>query len=46
GRFLFGRLIGREGDKLQLLPLEAGSRQQVVNDPPWAAVVSRLVRRL
>lgn len=46
GRFLFGRLIGREGDKLQILPLEAGSRQQVVNDPPWAAVVSRLVRRL
>ncbi|HEX7782189.1 MAG TPA: helix-turn-helix transcriptional regulator [Sphingobium sp.] len=46
GRFLFGRLIGRDGDKLQLLPLESGSRQQVVNDPPWAAVVSRLVRRL
>lgn len=46
GRFLFGRLIGREDGKLHLLPLGAGARQQVVTDPPWAAVASRLVRSL
>lgn len=46
GRFLFGRLIGRDGDRLQLLPLEAGSRQQVVTDPPWAAVAVKLIRAL
>ncbi|NNC73434.1 MAG: helix-turn-helix transcriptional regulator, partial [Sphingomonadaceae bacterium] len=38
GRFLFGRLIGREGDRLQLLPLGAGGRQQVVSDPEWIGV--------
>jgi len=46
GRFLFGRLIGREGSMLHLLPLAAGARQQVVNDPAWIAVASRLVRSL
>ena len=46
GRFLFGRLIGREGDKLHLLPLGAGARQSVVTDPPWIAVASKLVRNL
>jgi transcriptional regulator with XRE-family HTH domain len=46
GRFLFGRLIGREDGKLHLLPLGAGGRQQVVADPPWAAVAVRLVRAL
>ena len=46
GRFLFGRLIGREGDKLHVLPLGAGQRQTVVTDPPWAAVAVRLIRGL
>ena len=46
GRFLFGRLIGRDGDKLHLLPLGSGGRQQVVTDPPWAAVAVKLVRSL
>ena len=46
GRFLFGRLIGRDGDKLHLLPPGAGTRQSVVTDPPWVAVASRLVRSL
>ena len=46
GRFLFGRLINRDADKLQLLPLKAGGRQQVVPNPTWIAVVSRLVRSL
>jgi hypothetical protein len=46
GRFLFGRLIGREEGKLHLLPPGAGGRQLVVADPPWAAVAVRLVRPL
>ncbi|WP_118856842.1 helix-turn-helix domain-containing protein [Sphingomonas mesophila] len=46
GRFLFGRLIGREGNRLQLLPHGAGARQQVLTDPPWIAVAARLVRAL
>ena len=46
GRFLFGRLIGREGNKLQLLPPGAGGRQQVVTDPPWVAMAVKLVRSL
>lgn len=46
GRFLFGRLINRDEEKLQILPFEAGGRQQVVANPPWLAVASRLVRSL
>ena len=46
GRFIFGRLIGREGDKLQILPLEPGGKQQVVTDPAWAANAVKLVREL
>lgn len=46
GRFLFGRLIGREGDRLQLLPPGAGGRQQVVTDPAWIAVAVQLIRTL
>jgi len=46
GRFLFGRLINRDDEKLQILPLEAGGRQQVVANPAWLAVASRLVRKL
>lgn len=46
GRFLFGRLIGRDEGKLHLLPLEAGGRQQVVADPPWIAPAVRLIRAL
>jgi len=46
GRFLFGRLIGREDGKLHLLPLGAGQRQTVVTDPGWAAVAVRLIRAL
>lgn len=46
GRFLFGRLIGREDGKLHLLPPGAGGRQSVVADPPWAAMAIRLVRAL
>src|SRR3712207_234573 len=52
GRFMFGRLIGRESSsvgnsgKLHLLPPGAGGRQSVVADPPWLAVAVRLVRSL
>ena len=46
GRFLFGRLIGRDDDKLHILPLGGGQRQQVVANPPWIAVAVRLVRAL
>ena len=46
GRFIFGRLIGREGDRLQVLPLGSGGKQQVVTDPAWAAMAVRLVREL
>jgi len=46
GRFLFGRLIGREDAKLHLLPPGAGGRQSVVADPPWAAMAVKLVRAL
>jgi transcriptional regulator with XRE-family HTH domain len=53
GRFLFGRLIGREAPseaeesgKLHLLPLGAGMRQQVVANAPWIAMAQKLVRSL
>ena len=46
GRFLFGRLIGREEGKLHMLPPGAGARQTVVTDSPWAAVAVRLTRSL
>jgi transcriptional regulator with XRE-family HTH domain len=54
GRFVFGRLIGREPGartqdgigRLHLLPLGAGARQQVVADPAWIGCAVRLVRPL
>lgn len=46
GRYLFGRLIGREGNRLQTLPLGSGARQQIVSDPEWIGVAVRLVREL
>lgn len=46
GRFAFGRLIGREPGKIQLLPLGAGARQTVFADPPWLAIAVKLIRNL
>ncbi len=46
GRFAFGRLIGREGNTLHLLPLGAGGRQQVITNPAWIAAAATLVRSL
>ncbi|ODP39676.1 helix-turn-helix domain-containing protein [Sphingomonas turrisvirgatae] len=48
GRFLFGRLIDVEagGGRLNVLPLGAGARQQVVERPAWIACAVQLVRGL
>ncbi|MGZ8998426.1 MAG: helix-turn-helix domain-containing protein [Allosphingosinicella sp.] len=46
GRFLFGRLIGRDEGKLHLLPLGGGQRQLVVADPSWIGVATKLIRSL
>lgn len=46
GRFVFGRLIARDGGRMQILPPGAGTRQQVVNDPAWLAVAETLIRTL
>lgn len=46
GRFQFGRLLGHDGDKLHLLPVGPGARQQVVTNPPWIARAVTLVRDL
>ena len=46
GRYVFGRLIGREEGKLHILPLGTGQRQMVVSNAPWAAVATKLIRTL
>ena len=46
GRFLFGRLIGREEGRLHLLPLGGAHRQLVIADPAWMAMATKLVRNL
>ncbi len=46
GRFIFGRLINRDGAMLQILPLGAGGKQQVITDPAWAAYAVKLIRAL
>lgn len=46
GRFAFGRLIDRHGDKIGVLPPGHGQKQQVVEAPAWIGVAEMLVRRL
>ncbi len=46
GRFTFGRLIDRKGTLVGVLPLQAGNKQQVIDNPPWVAVATMLVRPL
>lgn len=46
GRFAFGRLIDRKGSLVGILPLAAGNKQQVIDNPPWIAVAMMLVRPL
>ena len=45
-RFVFGRLAGTDGGKLQILPISPGARQVVVADAPWLAVARTLIRAL
>lgn len=46
GRFTFGRLIDRQGTLVGILPSQAGMKQQVIDNPPWIAVATMLVRPL
>ena len=46
GRFAFGRMIDRDGNRVALLPPGAGSKQVVVENPPWLAAAEMLVRTL
>ena len=46
GRYVFGRLIGRQDGRIQILPLGAGAKQQIFEDPVWMGVAARLVRAL
>jgi transcriptional regulator with XRE-family HTH domain len=48
GRFIFGRLIGRDTaeKKLHILPPGPNARQQVIADPPWMGRAVRLIRSL
>lgn len=46
GRFTFGRLIDTKGSLVGILPVQAGTKQQVIDSPPWIAVTQMLVRRL
>lgn len=45
GRFSFGRLIDRQGTLVGILPPGSGHKQQVVDNPPWVALIEMLVRR-
>ncbi|MEE4199546.1 helix-turn-helix domain-containing protein [Erythrobacter sp.] len=46
GRFAFGRLIDRKGTLVGILPAQAGQKQQVIDNPPWIALATMLVRPL
>lgn len=46
GRFAFGRMIDREGNRIALLPPGLGSRQIVIDNPAWLGVAEMLVRKL
>ena len=46
GRFVFGRMIDRDAERVAVLPPGAGSRQVVVENPAWIAAAEMLVRTL
>ncbi|MFM5907017.1 MAG: helix-turn-helix domain-containing protein [Novosphingobium sp.] len=46
GRFVFGRMIDRDGRRVAIFPPGAGQRQVVVDNAPWLAVAEMLVRSL
>lgn len=46
GRFAFGRMIDRDGERIAILPPGIGQRQVVIDRPNWLGVAEMLVRRL
>lgn len=46
GRFVFGRLIDRDGEALHVLPPGPGQRQMVIPRAAWIAIPVRLIRAL
>jgi transcriptional regulator with XRE-family HTH domain len=46
GRFAFGRMIDRDAARVALLPPGPGSKQVVVENPPWLGAAEMLVRKL
>ncbi|QGN56000.1 helix-turn-helix domain-containing protein [Novosphingobium sp. Gsoil 351] len=46
GRFAFGRMIDRQGNRIALLPPGPGQRQMVIDGPAWLGVAEMLVRKL
>lgn len=46
GRFAFGRMIDRDEARVAILPPGPGSKQVVVENPPWLAAAEMLVRKL
>ena len=46
GRYTFGRMIDRDGERVAILPPGIGQRQVVIDRPGWLAVAEMLVRRL
>jgi transcriptional regulator with XRE-family HTH domain len=46
GRYAFGRMIDRDGERIAVLPPGIGQRQVVIDRPTWLAVAEMLVRRL
>ena len=46
GRFAFGRMIDRDDMRVALLPPGPGTRQIIIDSPPWLAVAEMLVRKL
>ncbi|EGD58780.1 XRE family transcriptional regulator [Novosphingobium nitrogenifigens DSM 19370] len=46
GRFAFGRMIDRDGERIAILPPGIGQRQVVIDRPGWLGVAEMLVRKL
>lgn len=46
GRFIFGRLLALDDDRMQILPLTANARQQIITAPEWLGVAAHLLRNL
>lgn len=43
-RFVFGRLLALDGERMQVLPLTSGARQQIFQLGEWIGVATTLVR--